>query len=122
MPYDQKTHIIHSCTVMRLSLIHIYIESIDVLKDASATAVYGSRGANGVVIITTKKGKAGKTMVTFNGAKAHTTVIGNHCFSGFTFFSGNDNDAISKMCIRDRLYPYHIFVGCIVWSFAVVNP
>jgi TonB-linked SusC/RagA family outer membrane protein len=36
------------------------IESIDVLKDASATAIYGSRGANGVVIITTKKGKAGQ--------------------------------------------------------------
>ncbi len=35
------------------------IESIDVLKDASATAIYGSRGANGVIIITTKKGKAG---------------------------------------------------------------
>lgn len=36
------------------------IESIDILKDASATAIYGSRGANGVVLITTKKGKAGK--------------------------------------------------------------
>lgn len=35
------------------------IESIDVLKDASATAIYGSRGANGVIMITTKKGKAG---------------------------------------------------------------
>jgi TonB-linked SusC/RagA family outer membrane protein len=35
------------------------IESIDVLKDASATAIYGSRGANGVIIVTTKKGKAG---------------------------------------------------------------
>lgn len=41
------------------------IESIDVLKDASATAVFGSRGANGVVIVTTKQGKAGKTTVTF---------------------------------------------------------
>ncbi|WP_259014245.1 SusC/RagA family TonB-linked outer membrane protein [Emticicia fluvialis] len=40
------------------------IESIDVLKDASATAIYGSRGANGVVLITTKKGKAGFS--TFN--------------------------------------------------------
>lgn len=40
------------------------IESIDVLKDASATAIYGSRGANGVVLITTKKGKAGSS--TFN--------------------------------------------------------
>ena len=37
------------------------IESIEVLKDASAAAIYGSRGANGVVLITTKKGKAGKT-------------------------------------------------------------
>ncbi|MDR1370661.1 MAG: TonB-dependent receptor [Dysgonamonadaceae bacterium] len=39
------------------------IESIEVLKDASATAIYGSRGANGVVIITTKKGKAGKASI-----------------------------------------------------------
>ncbi|MFV0607009.1 MAG: SusC/RagA family TonB-linked outer membrane protein [Niabella sp.] len=42
------------------------IESIDVLKDASATAIYGSRGANGVVIVTTKKPKAGKTTVNYN--------------------------------------------------------
>lgn len=40
------------------------IESIEVLKDADATAIYGSRGANGVVLITTKKGKAGKTTFT----------------------------------------------------------
>jgi TonB-dependent starch-binding outer membrane protein SusC len=39
------------------------IESIEILKDASATAIYGSRGANGVVLITTKRGKAGKTRV-----------------------------------------------------------
>lgn len=44
------------------------IESIDVLKDASATAIYGSRGANGVVIITTKKGKAGKPTISYNGS------------------------------------------------------
>jgi TonB-linked SusC/RagA family outer membrane protein len=42
------------------------IESIEILKDASSTAVYGSAGANGVVIITTKKGKAGKLTVDFN--------------------------------------------------------
>ncbi len=40
------------------------IESIEVLKDASATAIYGSRGANGVILITTKRGKSGKTSVT----------------------------------------------------------
>ena len=42
------------------------IESIEILKDADATAIYGSRGANGVVLITTKKGKAGKTQLTIN--------------------------------------------------------
>jgi len=47
------------------------IESIEVLKDADATAIYGSRGANGVVLITTKKGKAGETR--FN-VQAYTTV------------------------------------------------
>ncbi len=39
------------------------IESMDVLKDASATAIYGSRGANGVILITTKKGKSGVSQV-----------------------------------------------------------
>jgi len=43
------------------------IESIDVLKDASATAIYGSRGANGVVIITTKGGKNMKTTINYSG-------------------------------------------------------
>lgn len=42
------------------------VESIEVLKDADATAIYGSRGANGVVLITTKKGKAGATKVDIN--------------------------------------------------------
>lgn len=43
------------------------IESIEILKDASATAIYGSRGANGVIIITTKKGKEGKANVNYSG-------------------------------------------------------
>ncbi len=42
------------------------IETIDILKDASATAIYGARGANGVVLITTKKGKEGKAVVDYN--------------------------------------------------------
>lgn len=42
------------------------VESIDVLKDASATAIYGSRGSNGVIIINTKRGKAGKTNISFD--------------------------------------------------------
>ena len=43
------------------------IETIDVMKDASATAIYGARGSNGVILITTKSGKAGKTEVSYNG-------------------------------------------------------
>lgn len=43
------------------------IESVEVLKDASSTAIYGARGANGVVLITTRRGKSGKTRVTYDG-------------------------------------------------------
>jgi len=43
------------------------IESIQVLKDASAAAIYGSRGSNGVVLITTKKGSVGKPTINYNG-------------------------------------------------------
>jgi TonB-dependent starch-binding outer membrane protein SusC len=50
------------------------IESIDILKDASATAIYGSRGANGVVIITTKRGKAGATTINFESYYGVQTV------------------------------------------------
>ncbi|MBC9911549.1 TonB-dependent receptor [Chitinophaga varians] len=44
------------------------IESIDILKDASATAIYGSRGANGVVIVTTRKGKAERNTLNYEGS------------------------------------------------------
>lgn len=44
------------------------IESTNILKDASATAIYGSRGANGVVVITTKQGKIGKTQLSYDGS------------------------------------------------------
>ncbi len=43
------------------------IESIEVLKDAASAAIYGTRAAGGVILVTTKKGKAGKTVVTYNG-------------------------------------------------------
>lgn len=50
------------------------IESIDVLKDASATAVYGSRASNGVVVITTKKGRSGKTEMNFSASAAWSSM------------------------------------------------
>ena len=52
------------------------IESIDILKDASATAIYGSRGANGVVMITTKRGRRGQPgQVTFNYSAGMSDVV-----------------------------------------------
>ncbi|KAA6336996.1 TonB-dependent receptor SusC [termite gut metagenome] len=50
------------------------IESIDVLKDASSTAIYGSRGANGVIIVTTKSGKEGKVSVNYNAYVSYKKI------------------------------------------------
>jgi len=51
------------------------IESIEVLKDASATAIYGARGANGVILITSKRGKAGKTVINYKGSYGMQEII-----------------------------------------------
>jgi len=51
------------------------IESVTVLKDASATAIYGSRASNGVIIITTKKGKAGDLKVEYNGNLSYSKLV-----------------------------------------------
>ncbi|HTL07493.1 MAG TPA: TonB-dependent receptor [Chitinophagaceae bacterium] len=53
------------------------IETIDILKDASATAIYGSRGANGVVIITTKQGRNGKVNVNLNTSVKLENIVDN---------------------------------------------
>ena len=50
------------------------IESIDVLKDAASAAIYGSRAANGVILVTTKQGKVGKVEVTYNGSIGWSNV------------------------------------------------
>ena len=50
------------------------IESITVLKDGSAAAIYGSRGANGVILVQTKQGKAGKVSITYDGYAEHDFV------------------------------------------------
>lgn len=51
------------------------IESIDILKDASATAIYGSRGANGVIIVTTKQGKSGKFSLNYAGTVTVADIV-----------------------------------------------
>jgi iron complex outermembrane receptor protein len=52
------------------------IASIDVLKDASATAIYGNRAANGVIMVTTRRGRKGQTLVSYNGYAASEKVSG----------------------------------------------
>ena len=54
------------------------IVSLDILKDASATAIYGSRGSNGVVLITTRQGKKGKPVLTYDGYYGTNSVVGKY--------------------------------------------
>lgn len=66
--YDSSTGSDYTVNQNPLSSINPSdIESIEVLKDASAAAIYGVRGANGVILITTKRGKAGKASISYNG-------------------------------------------------------
>jgi TonB-linked SusC/RagA family outer membrane protein len=81
------------------------IESIEVLKDASATAIYGSRGANGVVLVTSTKGKAGNTRTTYDTYVGAQTVLRSvRVFNGpeyadykrETYKNGNTGTALYK--------------------------
>lgn len=74
------------------------IETIQVLKDASAASIYGSRAANGVVIITTKRGKVGKTSISFN------TYYG-------TQHSGNSPKVLNSKELGSYLYLADLYAG-----------
>ncbi|WP_448699226.1 TonB-dependent receptor [Mucilaginibacter sp. AW1-3] len=99
------------------------IESIDVLKDASATAIYGSRGANGVVQITTKKGRAGKVNIDYNGTTSFDKIIKKlQVYNGPEFaqfrrdaFIGsgayNTGTGTPKLYYPDPLADYLLFSG-----------
>ncbi len=77
------------------------IESIDVLKDASAAAIYGARAANGVIIVTTKRGKSGRTSMTYDGYYGIQSVRKTHDVLGVADYIslqnelGNDFSAFS---------------------------
>ncbi len=72
------------------------IESINILKDASATAIYGSRGANGVVIITTKRGKSGKSRINFESYYGIQTVARTYDVLNAQEFVSFANDWASR--------------------------
>ena len=69
------------------------IASIEILKDASATAIYGSRGANGVVMVTTKSGKSGKTQIKLNSFYSFQREIGRMDVLNAQEFAEYINDA-----------------------------
>lgn len=71
------------------------IESLEVLKDAAALAIYGSRGANGVVLITTKRGKKGKASVSYNGYSG----IQNYTRS-FDIYNGDEFAQLKREAFR----------------------
>lgn len=75
------------------------IESIEILKDASATAIYGSRGSNGVILVTTKKGREGKMVIELNSSYASQDVtqrIGLLSASQFASYRRNINPAYAQ--------------------------
>jgi len=73
------------------------VASIEVLKDASATAIYGARAANGVILITTKRGKEGKISVDYHG---YTTT--QRLTKNFDLFSGTEFADLRREANRDR--------------------
>lgn len=91
------------------------IESITVLKDGSAAAIYGSRAANGVILVQTKKGKAGKVSISYDGYMEHDMVASKpDILSAEEFLSherdvdfGNRVDWYDKLINKDNLGQSH---------------
>ncbi len=84
------------------------IQTIDVLKDASSTAIYGSRGANGVVIITTKTAKEGKFSVSYDGTYGFKMIANTlDVLSPYEFAKSQYEQAV----LQDKLDRYHNSFG-----------
>lgn len=95
------------------------VDNIQVLKDASATAIYGSRGANGVIIITTKKGSTGKAKIMFSTSLT-ATVLGNT----IDLLGADDyTDMANKgALLRNTVLKYGFFEGNIYSIKNLSNP
>jgi TonB-linked SusC/RagA family outer membrane protein len=81
------------------------IESIEVLRDASETAIYGSRGANGVIIITTRKGKQGKTTLGINYYKGQSSCTRTMGMMNTSEYLGMRREAFANLGITPDLNP-----------------
>ncbi|MES2388217.1 MAG: TonB-dependent receptor [Bacteroidota bacterium] len=96
------------------------IERIDVLKDASATGIYGARGANGVIVVTTKRGRSGKTQFNLNAYTGTSTAATKlKLLNGAQYWDlykeawRNDNDDRVKRGLRPLAFPKAINGGSI---------
>ena len=94
------------------------IESIEILKDADATAIYGSRGANGVILITTKKGKAGKTQVSVNAFSGIENVSHFVDLMNTTKYLSMIHEGITNSGLDSYLTPEYslYFPDLLVWD------
>ena len=84
------------------------IESIDVLKDASAAAIYGSAAANGVIIITTKRGRAGKTQISYEGTHtmSNRKSYNDQLYDGPSFMRYQNLYYKEQEIENANIYPY----------------
>ncbi len=83
------------------------IESIEVMKDASATSIYGARAAGGVILITTKRGKEGKVEVNYKGSLSAQRFYGLPTMLDPTNFMIESNEVVKETWMRGNLvYPY----------------
>ncbi|MDR1102975.1 MAG: TonB-dependent receptor [Tannerella sp.] len=97
------------------------IESIEVLKDASATALYGSRGANGVIIVTTKKGVAGKTQITVDAYGALQTPSNLYDMLDAATFAQAYNYTTGTAAYSNEEYLKYKETGGTDWQRAVLQ-
>lgn len=97
------------------------IASIEILKDASATAIYGSRGANGVVLITTKRGEAGQSNIGFNMYTGFQNITNEIDMMSSQEFLGLMNDA-ARQDNRDLGTNYHDTYVSDFWGFDPDDP
>ncbi|WP_126973613.1 SusC/RagA family TonB-linked outer membrane protein [Gynurincola endophyticus] len=90
------------------------IESMDILKDAAATAIYGSRAANGVVVITTKKGKKGRAKMTYDGWVGLTSPTRMWEMLNAQEYMTIKNEGTANLGIPDRYLPSYNADGSMV--------
>lgn len=86
-------------------------ESIQVLKDAASLAPYGSRGANGVIIITTKRGKAGKAQITFNATGGTQEIVKRYSLTNAAQWAAITNVAYDNAGIPRQPYANAVPAG-----------